>query len=703
MREDRGNREEWKWLWKRGSNINEEENVDEYHREMCVRYGKEGQETAEWVCDMCVGERRRWESKAHVRERKVMRGKMWEYRKEREGWVKEGLWKKYFDSVLGRKKGSVARDRLEVRRTEPTGDGHTQVIVEGDEIKSRLDKMMREWMGDSTGVRQRWYNKGVGCLNGESETSIRNRERVLEGGALSEEVCPSEVVRNEILSWFKVKGETMSEQFKQDTLDTLRDIEKEEWEGRFSSKKKGKTGGTRNERVEHVAYGGEQCSEALRSVANGVWNGGRIPEAWCEDMVALAQKVVGSDDISKVRPLTCQDVVKKALMGITNWRGARVREKHKLFSTLQFGFVNEGSTEQNIIRVVCVVERAQQVGEDVCIGFQDVSKAFDSIERRCGKRLVWERMGVPLKLIDLYERVDERCTARITTSEGLSDGYNPARGIPQGGEESPQGWACVYDPLLTSMESEKFEGVAIVGWGGRGCVLKGVAFADDANWLGRTVASTTSKLQWASDFFYVVGPDMSVPKTFIVEIKGSIGGGVGKGGKETAVVVNRHTGREEEVRIITQQDTMQEHIRHLGVYFSTRRGKTGVTSERVKGMIQESISMIEKKGVHFHGGTLVSAMVIMRRVVYQLKVCDIKKRECEEMWSKVRGWIKKTAHVSRTFPTALVEGSTEWGGGGVSNIWMEVNLEKLVMIVRGSTRSEVGGDLDYYCQLKTVK
>ena len=83
---------------------------------------------------------------------------------------------------------------------------------------------------------------------------------------------------------------------------------------------------------------------------------------------------------------------------------------------------------------------------------------------------------------------------------------------------------------------------------------------------------------------------MSVPKTFIVEIKGSIGGGVGKGGKETAVVVNRHTGREEEVRIITQQDTMQEHIRHLGVYFSTRRGKTGVTSERVKGMIQESIT-----------------------------------------------------------------------------------------------------------------
>ncbi len=104
----------------------------------------------------------------------------------------------------------------------------------------------------------------------------------------------------------------------------------------------------------------------------------------------------------------------------------------------------------------------------------------------------------------------------------------------------------------------------MMGRDGHLIMWAGVAYADDGLWVAPTVAGLEVKLQGAGDFFSVIGPDMSLPKTLVCRL------GKKEKGEGVVSLTNRHTGEVEHLKEVE----VKEQFRHLGVFINGGGGKS---------------------------------------------------------------------------------------------------------------------------------
>ena len=89
---------------------------------------------------------------------------------------------------------------------------------------------------------------------------------------------------------------------------------------------------------------------------------------------------------------------------------------------------------------------------------------------------------------------------------------------------------------------------------------------------------------------------------------------------------------------------------------------------------------------------MVVSMVLERRLLYQLKVADVSRSYCAKVQAGINGWLKNRAGVARSFPNAVWFGSSELGGIGEHELADEVNIEKILIFLRGMVRGATHQD-----------
>lgn len=105
-----------------------------------------------------------------------------------------------------------------------------------------------------------------------------------------------------------------------------------------------------------------------------------------------------------------------------------------MLSKHQFGFRNEMSTEDAVIKlvneIVCNLD-----GKSKCLGvFLDLSKAFDSVSILLDKMEWYGIRGLPLKLVESYLSNRKQ---RVKINDLISDSADIDYGVPQGSVLAP--------------------------------------------------------------------------------------------------------------------------------------------------------------------------------------------------------------------------------------------------------------------------
>ena len=212
-----------------------------------------------------------------------------------------------------------------------------------------------------------------------------------------------------------------------------------------------------------------------------VWSH-RICPSWFKDkLIKLAPKVLGSNELANMRPISLYEVLRKVWTTTIAKRIHTIWHHRKLLNPAQYGYRLNNGILMPLYNLINSIEKAHCDGTPTLITFWDIRRAFDSIPRNL-QRLAWTRLGVPESVAEWFVALDEGGHAFVatpyyatnnnlkTSSEIRRDdshfaqpptagpnqntplSFIPERGIGQGESASSLMWVAVYDILLDWIE-----------------------------------------------------------------------------------------------------------------------------------------------------------------------------------------------------------------------------------------------------------
>ena len=121
---------------------------------------------------------------------------------------------------------------------------------------------------------------------------------------------------------------------------------------------------------------------------------GSFPQGWKESVLAPIPKVEGTKKALEHRPLCMMEVLRNACVGDIMRRIAAVWKREATLDGVQYAFQEQKGVE-GPLRIGCAVaEDAYLHRKRYCAATQDISKAYDKVERTIGKEMAMRRMGV---------------------------------------------------------------------------------------------------------------------------------------------------------------------------------------------------------------------------------------------------------------------------------------------------------------------
>ena len=207
-----------------------------------------------------------------------------------------------------------------------------------------------------------------------------------------------------------------------------------------------------------------------------------FPVGWNRGRITLIHKRGLRVLLSNYRPITVLISLAGLYSKVLNGRLTEVVERHNLLGEVQGGFRKGRGAAESTFILHSVLWKARSMKEDVHLGFLDVSKAYDSVNRE----VLWKKLakvGISGKFLDMLrsmysgDSVDSVVNGISTRSVFLK------RGLRQG---------CSLSPMLFAIYiSEIGHDLSVAGEGfllGGSLNISGLLFADDIVVVARSAA-----------------------------------------------------------------------------------------------------------------------------------------------------------------------------------------------------------------------
>lgn len=208
-----------------------------------------------------------------------------------------------------------------------------------------------------------------------------------------------------------------------------------------------------------------------------IWLSRTCPDWFKDKVIKLAPKVIGSNDLHHMRPISLYEVIRKVWTTTIAKRIHLIWDQHRLLNSAQYGYRLNNGILMPLYNLLNSIEQAHRQSTPTLITFWDIRRAFDSIPRNL-QRLAWHRLGVPTDLAEWFVSLDDNGAAVIDTpyyashknlrsslemlhnnatfhpttdtetTPPMPKGFTPQRGIGQGESASSLMWVAVYDILL---------------------------------------------------------------------------------------------------------------------------------------------------------------------------------------------------------------------------------------------------------------
>ena len=193
---------------------------------------------------------------------------------------------------------------------------------------------------------------------------------------------------------------------------------------------------------------------------------------------------------------------------------------------MQYAFKKEAGAEQPLTLLKLLSEEAFEKRRSFLAFSQDISKAYDNVERHLAVEMALRRLGVPEDVIQIYMEVQRGNMVDMLTAYGKSSDilgesgtFESLRGLAQGGSECPMLWVAVYD-ILIAMQEEAAEEHSPVTVGERGeHKVVGWAFADDAIWVATDKEGLNHRCTISDLYFTFFGLQFNTKKSYGVGVE----------------------------------------------------------------------------------------------------------------------------------------------------------------------------------------
>src|SRR6266540_1674636 len=179
---------------------------------------------------------------------------------------------------------------------------------------------------------------------------------------------------------------------------------------------------------------------------------GIIPNEWKQAYIyPIPNPTEWQCDITKTRPLTLLDTMRKAVIKILTNRLSRIMAKHGILKGNNFAGIPGGSTELPIKIMNMLLEDVKENQKPVWILLQDLSKAYDRVDLSTLRKAI-ERIKIPTNCINFILDFFTHRKNAVITKGGISEYYDVKIGIDQGKVISPLLWCIYFDPLLCEIQ-----------------------------------------------------------------------------------------------------------------------------------------------------------------------------------------------------------------------------------------------------------
>src|SRR5438552_18299967 len=110
--------------------------------------------------------------------------------------------------------------------------------------------------------------------------------------------------------------------------------------------------------------------------------------------------------------------------------------KHNILEGANFARLSRNSIASPIHLLNNILEDSKQKNKELCVLFQDICKAFDSVELKILKKALI-RIKLPEGIISLIMSLFERRKIKVITSFGLTEEFETEDSLDQGEVISP--------------------------------------------------------------------------------------------------------------------------------------------------------------------------------------------------------------------------------------------------------------------------
>ena len=251
-----------------------------------------------------------------------------------------------------------------------------------------------------------------------------------------------------------------------------KDFSKTEIEKIAAKLTNGKGKGWDNIPTEFLKNSPPQMFAVLTILFNKVKNSGTFPAGWSCGKITLIHKRGLRAKLGNYRPITVIISLSGFYSKLLNERLIEAVETYSLLGENQNGFRKNRGSSDNIFLLNTALWKARALGKKLHMGFVDVTKAYDSVNRK----ILWRKLeslgigGVFLSSLKaMYTGDSVRCTVNGVTTELVY----LQRGLRQGCSLSPLLFALYIVDIGEDLMASK-EGIMISD-----ICLSGLLFADD--------------------------------------------------------------------------------------------------------------------------------------------------------------------------------------------------------------------------------
>ena len=277
----------------------------------------------------------------------------------------------------------------------------------------------------------------------------------------------------------------------------------------LNSMKNGKARGWDNIPNEALKNLPDNMLVKITELFNKIKTSGVMPNGWNKGRVTLVHKRGQRELLKNYRPLTVIISLSGLYSRVLNERLTTVAEKYNLLGEIQNGFRKDRSAADNTFVLDTILWKARAAKKKVHLGFVDISKAYDSVNRS----ILWKKLSsIGIKgeflasLMSIYK--DDSIDCMVNGS--LTRPIFLRRGLRQGCSLSPLLFALYISDVGSDINTTEL-GFQV----GNVCV-SGLLFADDLLLVARSSAGLQTLLDLVKRRFDILKLTISQDKSEII-------------------------------------------------------------------------------------------------------------------------------------------------------------------------------------------